>query len=64
MTRFQVTDYPTSPSENLTYSFSCLDHTQQQYHSNYRDARVRYTYVKEQYEAANGNLMTLIHFYD
>jgi hypothetical protein len=63
MSRFQVTDYPTSPSEQLTYSFSCLEHTQTQYHTSYREARQRYTYVKEQYEAF-GNLMTLIHFYD
>lgn len=63
MSRFQVTDRPTSPVNHMTYSFSCLTHTQTQYHTSYREAGVAYTSVTEKYMVGE-TLMTLIHFYD
>jgi hypothetical protein len=64
MTRFQVTDAPTSPSPSMTYSFSCITHSQVRYHTSFIEAGVPYTTVTEQYTGMGGHTMTIVHFYD
>lgn len=58
-----MTDYPASPTTDLTYAFSTLTHTQTHHHTSYREAGVQYTSVTEQYMVGN-MLMTVVHFYD
>ncbi len=62
MSRFKVSTPLPSPSENLTYAFSCLEGKQGAYMSTYRNCEIAFTILLDDCEIG-GTQMTLVHFY-